>query len=347
LMVNDQPLQARHFVIATGTRTVIPEIPGLDKVDCYTYETIFDLPEKPKHLLIIGGSAAGCEMAQAFAELDVPVTLIEKQSILQNYDAELVAVVREQLLQDGVSIYENFHEERVELRDKSIVLAIRNKENIQFVTGSHLLLATGRAPAVEGLDLAAANIQFNESGIQVDSHLRTSNRRVFALGDVVGGYHFMHAATYQAEVVVKNAFQHWPMRVNYAAMPMVSYTSPELAQVGMAEQEAIRRGIKHQVLRLGFANNDRALVEHEEAGAIKVLIDKKGVVLGAGIVGAEASELIVPWILAIQNNMKVDKLAALIVPYPTRSDISKQVARLVKPRASARFYQRFAHWITS
>lgn len=194
------------------------------------------------------------------------------------------------------------------------------------IAGSHLLIATGRRPNIDALALDAAGIAHTAAGIVVDRRLRTSNPRVFAMGDAIDGMRFTHVAAYHAGVVLKNALFRWPARADHRCVPWVTYTAPELAQVGLTEAEAGRRGIPHRVLRGTYATNDRARTERYGEGLIKVVVGRRGHVLGAGIVGEHAGELIQPWILAMSQRLKIGALAQMIVPYPTLGEINKSVA---------------------
>ncbi len=325
--VGERRIRARRFVIATGSSPATPPIPGLDQVPYLTNETVFDLDQRPDHLIVIGGGPIGIELAQAHRRLGARVTVLEGLSILGKDDAEAVEVVRRRVIDDGIDLREGAMIKTVERHGNGIALTIENGGADERVTGSHLLVAVGRRANVDGLNLEAAGIRYSPKGIEVDKRLRTTNKRVFAIGDVVGGYQFTHMAAYQAGIVIRNALFHLPAKVDYAAVPWVTYTDPELAHVGLNEREARERfGDDIRVLKWSFAENDRAQAERETDGIIKIVVGRKGRILGATIVGAHAGELILTWVLAIQQGLKIGAVANLIAPYPTLSEVSKRAA---------------------
>ena len=325
--VDGQSIRARRFVIATGSSPARPPIRGLDQVPFLTNETVFDLTERPGHLIVIGGGPIGTELAQAHRRLGARVTLVEMQRILPNDDPDAVDFVRRRLVADGVDVRENAAVRSVLRHGNGIAVDIRGDDGAARIEGSHILLATGRRPNVEGLDLHAAAVRWTPKGIQVDSRLRTTNKKVFAIGDVAGGYQFTHMAGYHAGIVIRNALFRLPAKVRDDAVPWVTYADPELAQVGIMEDEARRRlGDVIRVLTWPFADNDRARTDRQTDGMIKVVVGRKGRVLGATIVGAHAGELILPWTLAIQQKLKIGAVANVIAPYPTLSEVSKRVA---------------------
>lgn len=326
VVAGDQVIRARYIVVATGSRAAVPPIPGLDQVNYYANETIFSLRRQPKRLIVIGGGPIGSELAQAHAMLGTPVILLELFSILPKDDVELVDIVRQSMVSTGVDIREGVEIISVAQRQGDVVVKIKHDGVEQEVVGSDLLVAAGRLPNIEGLDLDKARVSYDKRGIRVNKRLRTSNRRVFAVGDVAGGFQFTHVAGYHAGVVVRNAFFRVPSRVDYRALPWVTYTYPELAHVGLNESMAKAEGIDYRVLEVDMAGIDRARAEGDLQGKIKVLASPRGDVLGATIVGGSAGDLIMPWVMAIQSRLKLKVLASMIVPYPTRSDITKQVA---------------------
>ena len=319
-------IKARRIVIATGSTAMLPPIPGLDATPFLTNETIFDLTEQPEHLIVIGGGPIGCELAQAHLMLGTKVTLLEGMSILPKDDPEAVAIVKNKLLEQKLNLYEKIKVLKIAKTDLGVAVTIEHQGQENVLNGSHLLIATGRRPQLDSLDLDLANINYHRRGIYVDARLRTSNKRVFAIGDVAGSFQFTHAANYHAGIVIRNALFHLPAKVNYQAMPWVTYTTPELAHVGLNEMLAKEKKIKYKIVKWPFTENDRAITEHETDGFIKVLLGNKGGILGATIVGAEAGELIAPWILAINKGLKIKDMAEVIIPYPTLSEVNKRVA---------------------
>ncbi len=316
-------IEARRFVVATGSRAAVPPIPGLAETPYLTNETIFDLTALPDHLIIIGGGPIGMEMAQAFCRLGSQVTLLEGAGVLAKDDPELVSVVVDQVKADGVDIREGVSITSIEQTDDGIRVAF-GKEAIE---GSHLLVAAGRRPNIEDLGLEAAGVTFERTGIMVDERLRTSNRKIFAIGDVAGGLQFTHVAGYHAGMVIRNALFRIPAKVDLSAVPWVTYTDPELAHVGLSEAAARQRfGARVKVLTWPLAENDRARAERDTRGFIKVVVGRKGKILGASIVGAGAGDLLQPWVLALSQGMKIGAFTSMIAPYPTRGEISKRAA---------------------
>jgi pyruvate/2-oxoglutarate dehydrogenase complex dihydrolipoamide dehydrogenase (E3) component len=319
---DDVEIKARRFVIATGSAPAVPPIPGLGEVAYLTNETVFDLTVCPEHLLIIGAGPVGLEMAQAFRRLGAAVTVVEAANPLANDDAECAAIVIDQLVREGIAIRAGTNVLRVEPGLKPrVVVATANGE--QTIEASHLLVATGRQPNLDGLDLAAARIKTGPRGIRVNKRLRTSNHRVYAVGDVAGGPQFTHAANYHAALVIRNVLFRLRARADATVVPRVTYTDPELAHVGVTEAQAGRR---IRVLRWPYHENDRAQAERETRGHIKVITSGGGRILGATIVGAQAGELIVPWTLAVAQRLNIRAFAEMVVPYPTLAEIGKRAA---------------------
>lgn len=323
-----QRIRARRFVIATGSRPATPPIPGLATTPYLTNETIFELPVLPSHLLIVGGGAIGCEMAQAFAGLGSTVTLVESATILSREDPDLARVVAARLSGSGVDIHQRASVESVAGTAHGAAVRVRMATGqVREFAGSHLLVAVGRRPSVNGLGLDVAGVAYGPAGITVDPSLRTTNRKIFAIGDCTGGPQFTHVAGYHAGIVVRQALFRLPARVDERAIPRVTYTDPELAQVGLTEAEARRRhGEGIRVLTSAFADNDRARAEGDTEGMIKVLTTRRGRILGAGIVGRAAGELIQPWVLAINARLGIGAMASMIAPYPTYGEINKRAA---------------------
>ena len=316
-------IRPRRFVIATGSQPAVPPIPGLDDVPYLTNETVFANHDLPEHLIVIGGGPIGIEMAQAHRRLGARVTVLDVGPLLPRDDPELSAILAGRLSSEGIVVRPGIEIADIGRTEKTVAVRLASGERI---SGSHLLVAAGRRPTIEGLDLAAAGIAATAQGITVDARLRTTNRRVFAIGDVVGGPQFTHVALYHAGIVIRNALFRIPAKVDYRALPWVTYTDPELAQVGLTE--AGSRAIEGvpRVLRWRFAENDRAQTERETEGMVKVVTRGNGHILGASILGAGAGDLILPWALAISQKLKIGALANLIVPYPTRGEASKRAA---------------------
>jgi pyruvate/2-oxoglutarate dehydrogenase complex dihydrolipoamide dehydrogenase (E3) component len=318
-------IKARRFVVATGSVPKIPAIEGLDKTPFLTNETIFEARERPKHLIVIGAGPVGLELAQAFRRLGSDVTVLEAAQPLPREDAECAAVVLDQLAREGVTIRSGVSIARVKPVRARVEVVLAGEGGEETIEGSDLLIATGRQPVVDGLGLDAAGIRHDASGIAVDKRMRTSNRIVYAVGDVTGQAAFTHAANYHAGLVIRHALFGMPVKADPNVIPRVTFTDPELAHVGLREAEA-RRSRAIRVLRWPYHENDRAQAEREIRGHIKVVADRKGNVLGATIVGASAGELIVPWTLAIAQRLNIRAMAGIVVPYPTFSEVSRRAA---------------------
>ena len=324
VVVGDQRIQAKRFVIASGSRATVPPIPGIDETDYLTNETLFENTVCPEHLIIIGAGPIGLEMAQAHHRLGAQVTVLERMRALPKDDPELAAIVVKSLREEGISIREEVDIASVSGRSGNIRVTLSDGEELR---GSHLLMATGRAPAVADMGLDEAGIQYSRSGIEVDSRLRTSNKRVFAVGDAKGGLMFTHLAGYDAGIVIRNILFKLPSKADYSAIPWVTYTDPELSQVGLTEAEAKEKhGDTIKVTQSEYAENDRARAERITAGLIKVVTGKRGKILGAGIAGSSAGEIIQPWQIAVAKGYTMKDMAGIISPYPTLSEISKRAA---------------------
>jgi pyruvate/2-oxoglutarate dehydrogenase complex dihydrolipoamide dehydrogenase (E3) component len=320
-------IKARRFVIATGSAPAIPPIPGLADTPHLTNETIFDLGECPAHLLIIGGGPIGLELAQAFRRLGAAVTVLEAATPLAKDDPECAAVVLDQLARDGVAIRAGVAVRRVAgAAGGKVQVVIGTADQEETIEGSHVLVATGRTPNVAELGLDRAGVACNGRGIVVDKRLRTSNKRVYAIGDVAGGPQFTHVANYHAGLVVRHALFRLPVAASTDALPWVTFTDPELAHVGLGEAEARARRYKFQVLRWPYHENDRAQAERTTAGHIKVITTRSGRILGATIVGHNAGELIATWSLAVGQRLNIRAVATAVLPYPTLGEIGKRAA---------------------
>ena len=342
-------ITARRFVVATGSSPFVPPIPGIKDVKTYTNETIFDLTETPGHLVIIGGGPIGIEMAQAHRRLGCKVTVIEAFSIMPKDDSEAVAVVRARLLEEGVALIEGAKVDAVTAAGNGAAVSISRTGKTETITGTHLLSAAGRRPNVGGLGLEAAGVAFSPKGIEVDARLRSSNKSIFAIGDAAGGYQFTHVAAYHAGIVVRNALFGLPAKADYKAVPWVTYTDPELAQVGQTIAEALKADRTAKATKWALTENDRAQAERATEGFIKVVTSSRGRIIGATIVGKHAGELILPWVLAVQKSMSMRDMTGIIAPYPTLSEISKRAAGAYftpslfseRTRGVVRFVQRW------
>lgn len=323
VQAGDNVITARRIVIATGSRPFVPPIPGVDSVPYETNETIFDLRDQPEHLIIIGGGPIGMEMAQAHVRLGSKVTVLEGAKALGKDDPELAAIALERLRAEGIDIIEGALAEKIEGSAGKITIHTKDGQTFQ---GSHLLMAVGRTPNVDKLDLEKAGIDYDRSGLKVDASLRTTNKRVYGVGDVASKLQFTHVAGYQAGVLVRQIVLGMPAKNREDHIPWATYTDPEIAQVGLTEAQAREQyGEKLFVARYAFHENDRLIAEGKTTGLIKVMV-VKGKPIGASIVGAQAGELIGMWAMAIANGLKMSAIANTVLPYPTVSEVNKRAA---------------------
>lgn len=321
VLAGNQQLSAPRIVIATGSRPAIPQIAGLEDVPLLTNETLFSLDTLPAHLLILGGGAIGCEMAQAFRRLGSDVTVIEAGQPLAREDADAARIVLGRLADEGIT-FAIGKAIRVEQGGGTTSVML---DDDRRVVGTHLLVATGRQANIDTLDLAAAGVRHGKDGIAVDGSRRTSNRRIFAIGDCRAGPRFTHVAGYEGSLVALQLATGWPSGVDWRALPRVTYTDPELAQIGLTEQEARARHGNIDVTRAAFADNDRAVTEGDTTGFLK-LVRHRGKVVGVTIVGARAGDLLLPWAQVIAGKASTFALGSAIIAYPTRSEIAKAAA---------------------
>ena len=326
LVAGENRITARWFVIATGSSPVVPPIPGLAEVPYFTNETIFDNKSKLPHLIVIGGGPIGLELAQAHRRLGSDVTVLEGLTALAKDDSELTAFVLTQLRSEGVNIREGSLVKSVASANGRLSVTIAMDGGSEVIEGSHILVAAGRRPNMADLGLEAAGIAFDKKGITVDAGLRTSNSRVFAIGDVTGGLQFTHVANDHAGIVIRRALFRLPAKATGRIVPWVTYTDPELAHVGLNEAEARAKYGKINILRWPYHENDRAQAERETEGQVKVIVGSKGLILGATIVGAHAGELIQMWSLALSQGLKIRAMTEWISPYPTLSEVNKRAA---------------------
>jgi len=344
--VNGYAVKARRFVIATGSSPAVPAIPGLAEVPHLTNETVFDLAACPRHLIVIGGGSVGLELAQAFRRLGAEVTVLEAATPLAGEDAECAEIVLDALAREGVTLRSGVNIARVRRVMARVQVDIASDAGEETIEGTHLLVAAGRAPNVEELDLDAAGIRYTPDGILVDRRLRTTNKYVYAIGDVTEGPKSTHLANHHAGLVVRNALFRTPVRTDQHAVPSVTYTDPELAQVGLAEDEARAHAGIIRVLRWPYRENDRALATGATNGHIKIVTDRKGAILGATIVGAGAAENITAWALAINQKLNIDAFAGVIVPYPTYAEVGKRAAMTYFTRSlTSPLVRRIIEWL--
>lgn len=323
VQAGDHVITARRIVIATGSSPLVPPIPGLDGVPYLTNETLFDLRDRPEHLLIIGGGPIGLEMAQAHVRLGSKVTVIEGDVPLAKDDPEFASEVLDALRNEGVVIEQGAM--AAEIRGEAGAIEVASGDGRVF-RGTHLLMAVGRKANTERLNLQAAGIETTRNGIKVDARMRTSNRRVFAIGDIAGGLQFTHVAGYQAGIILRPILFGLPARAGISHIPWATYTDPELAQVGLTEAQArARHGDSVEIAGFAYDENDRAIAERKTTGRIKVMV-VRGRPVGATIVGHRAGDLISLWSLAIAGNLRMSQVAGMVAPYPTYGEINKRAA---------------------
>lgn len=316
-------VRARRVVLATGSRPKLPPVAGLADTPHLTNETVWNLTDRPEHLIVLGAGPIGMELGQAFRRLGSRVTVIDADRALSKEDPEAAVVVTDGLRREGVDLHEHVRIDRVEVQSGRI--SVRASSG-QTWSGSHLLVAAGRTPTVDGLGLKAAGVAYSSDGVQTNRSLRTTNRRVFAIGDVAGRGAFTHQAGAHASLFVRRALFAQPVNADALVVPRVTYAEPELASVGLTEAEARERHGRVRVLKTPFAENDRARAERAADGFGKLVLSARGRVLGAVIAGQGAGDLILPWVLALGGSLKPSALASVVAPYPTRSETPKRMA---------------------
>jgi pyruvate/2-oxoglutarate dehydrogenase complex dihydrolipoamide dehydrogenase (E3) component len=326
VVADDVTVAARRFVIATGTAPALPPIPGLADTPHLTTDTMSDLAACPRHLIVIGAGASGIALAQAFRRLGAAVTVLDSAAPLSGSDPECAAIVLDALAQEGVTLRTGVEIAQVHRDLARIVVEIKTPAGRDTIEGSHLLVVAGRRPNVESLALDAAGIRYQPDGIVIDSRLRTSNKRVYAIGDVTVAAGSHHLGHHHAELVVRHAVFRQRVAVDAGIIPAVTFTDPELAQVGMLETEAREHAGAIRVLRWPYRNNHRARIEQATKGHIKIVTDRRGDILGVTIVGAEAGEAIAAWALAIGQKLNIGAMAGLVVPYPSYGEVGKRAA---------------------
>ncbi len=330
VVIGGRTLRAANFVIATGTRPAVPKIAGLEGVPFFTNETIFDnLDQRPASMLVLGGGPIGCELAQAFARLGVKITLVQSgPRLLPQEDADAAEVVARVLAADGVDCLLGAKAERVREEAGEIVLTVRRGESVSEHRAATLLLAAGRAPNTEALNLPAAGVRTSKHGVEVNARLQTSQPHIFAAGDIAGPFRFTHMADYQARIVARNIlvpFGFMQSKADYSVVPWCTYLDPEIARVGLNEDEAKKRGVECDVFKLPLAELDRAIVEDETAGFVKVLTARgKDRILGVTLVAAHAGDLIHEYVLAMRGGLGLGKISGTIHAYPTFAELARK-----------------------
>ena len=324
-------IRARRFVIATGSSAAVPPIPGLKDIPYLTNETVFDLEHAPGHLLVIGGGPIGCELAQALQRLGCEVTLVQDAAhVLEREDEDAAAIIQRALVRDGVQLVLSAEVLSVQREGSEKVVRIRHPGGEAEARVDEILVAAGRLPNVEDLGLEAVGVEYERRrGVVVDDHLRTTNPRIFAAGDVCMDWKFTHAADFAARIVIQNALFFGRKRLSALHMPWCTYTTPELAHVGLSTAQAQARGIATDTFIRPLAEVDRAVIDGEEDGFVKVLV-KRGTdrILGATIVATHAGDLISEISLAMVARVGLATLATVIHPYPTQADAIRHIGDL-------------------
>lgn len=330
--VDGKTLSGAHLVIATGTRASKPPIEGIEEVPFFTNETIFDeLKSKPQTMLIIGGGPIGCELAQAFARLDVEVTIVQKPDrLLPREDPDVSTFMRKVFEAERISVMTRSEVQRVAKIDGQIRATIRRQEVNEEHLFDAILIAAGRTPNTERLNVEAAGIRLNKGRVAVNEYLQTSQPHIYAAGDVTGGLLFTHIADYQARAVVRNILmplQLLRQKVDHSVVPWCTYTDPEVARVGLNETDACERGIEVDIFRQDFAEVDRAVLERAASGFAKILTRRgSDKILGATVVAAHAGDLIPEIVLAMKHGIGLGKIGATIHSYPTFGEYARKTA---------------------
>jgi pyruvate/2-oxoglutarate dehydrogenase complex dihydrolipoamide dehydrogenase (E3) component len=338
VVAGDATIRARRFVIATGAKPKAPDLPGLAGVDFMTLDTAFDGARKMTHLIVLGAGRRGLELAQAYNRLGVDTTVIDEQAALADDDPELAALVLSRLAAEGVRVRDSarivgFARRRGGIRVTLGEGAAEDEDESEgedadriHVDGTHLLVATGSAPNVDGLGLPEAGIGNGPNGIKVDSRLRTTNPRVYAIGDVVAGPTAANRAEHHAHLVLKSVLYRLPIRDDVGAVPLIAFTDPALATVGLGEAAAREKHKTVRVLRLPMSENDLSQADRTTAGMLKVIVTQRGRILGAAAVGRDAGEIIGLWSLAIANRLGISAMQHFVPAYPSRLELSRRVA---------------------
>ena len=333
--VNGQKLRAKNFVIATGSRALIPKIEGIDDVPYFTNETVFDqLNEKPESMIVLGGGPIGCELAQTFRRLGVQLTIVQRgDQLLPREDRDVAEFLERRLINEGVRIIKHADARSVATSDAgkvAVQLLDRQSDRLGERTffADALLVAIGRNPNLQSLDLKSAGVDVNEAGLCVNDYLQTSQRHIYGVGDVIGPFLFTHMADAQARVVVRNIlvpFQFLRQKMDYSVVPWCTYVDPEIAHVGLAEKEAKQKNVDYDLFVVPLEDVDRAVVESEDAGFAKVLTAKgSDKILGATIVAPHAGDLLHEFVVAMKANVGLGKISSIIHAYPTFAELARK-----------------------
>ncbi|MBU4334085.1 MAG: FAD-dependent oxidoreductase, partial [Candidatus Omnitrophica bacterium] len=330
IKVNDKIVTGKKYILCTGSRPAIPPIKGLGEIDYLTNENIFDLKTLPKSLIVLGGGPVGIELSQAMNRLGVDVTIVKRsKGILPKDDVDVVQVLEASLKKEGLKILTGKKTVRFRKTDKGVAVSLESNDGSkQELEAERVLVATGRVPNLEGLGLESAGVKYDKEGLEVNHYLQTTNPNIFACGDIASKYKFSHVAAYQASVSVRNAlFKRvaWS-KVDYSNVAWATFTDPEIAHLGQTEEEVFKSGKKYKVYTNDYTGSDRAVTDIEKEGFVKIITDKKGILLGAHIAGANAGEVIQGFLIAKSLKIPVTKLAQVMYIYPTLSELVKKTA---------------------
>jgi len=328
IRLHGKTYSAKTWAIATGSSPATPPFDGLDTVSYLTNKDVFYLDRLPSSMIILGGGPIAIEMAQAFNRLGTKVNVIQRSDqILSKEDKDMADTVMGQLSEEGVHFALGSSIIKVKEKDGSKQVTLKNKEGeITTISAETILVAMGRSPNVSGLRLESIGLTYSNKGIEVDNRLRSNHKHIYAAGDITGKYQFTHAAGYEGGIVISNAIFHLPRKTDYTFLPWCTYTSPELASIGLNEKGATAAGIKYSVWVEEFKNNDRSLAEGEETGRIKMLLDEKEKPIGVQILGPYGGDLLAEWVAVLNGKVKLSTLAGAVHPYPTLGEINKRVA---------------------
>jgi pyruvate/2-oxoglutarate dehydrogenase complex dihydrolipoamide dehydrogenase (E3) component len=341
-------ITGRRFVLATGARPNVPSIPGLAEAGFLTNITALELKQRPKTMVIIGGGPVGVEFAQIFNRLGIQITIFEKADrLLPNEDQEVSETLEAIFRKEGIDFLTGVSLQGIRREGNQKILHVEGKEGGRRVAAEEILVAVGRAPNVEGLELEAAGVAYDRRGVKVDATLRTTARHIWACGDLVGPYQFTHMAEYQGGIVVSNAlFPFVRRKVDYRVVPWVTFTDPEVARVGLTEAEAREKVGPVHVYRFPFKQVDRAIIEGEETGFIKLIADRRLRIVGAHLIGPNAGDLLHEYVLAMKANLKITLLSTTIHVYPTLSQgVKKAADQYYREKLFTGWFPKLARWL--
>lgn len=325
--LDGQTITSKNFVLAMGSSPAVPPIEGIKDVPYITNVEIFSMDKLPDSLIVLGAGPIGMEMAQSFARLGSKVTVVEfAKHILPREDEDIAEVIHEILESEGINIKVDTKAVKAEKTSSGIKLTVESNGNKSTIEAQTVLVATGRAPNVEGLDLEKAGVEFDRRGVKVDRRLRTASKNIYACGDINGSYPFTHVAAYESGIAMMNAVFKLPLKADYTNVPWCTYLDPEVASVGYNEKSANEAGLDFSVHKEAIKGNDRAKAEGETKGFLKLLINKKGVVIGCQIVAYHAGDLIHEWVAAINGKLSLNTLGNAIHAYPTMAEVNKMAS---------------------